>query len=226
MRHPPRQPSGYRPGKYPCPGTRRTRIGSLNPGCLGEPVRGRSVYLYLDVKENPSCKQDCSTGSLCPGTLRPPLGSHNPCWGVCSVGKRWNDTWVASPSERGHAPEWSRVQRGVPVALRGVHGAGCAAGVGRASLAEEVGDCWKSFSICSWFARGVTQCIAQDVRRLIITLPMDGQRDGAGEGKVNGSCSHQAPVAGGAWELPAMSHGCTGRHVASGRGLMRGALVP
>lgn len=85
---------------------------------------------------------------------------------------------MLSPAARGRAPEGSHIQPGVPVVPRGA-GLVCAGlAVPPASLAEEVGDCWKSFSVCSGLAGGVTQCMAQDARRLIITLPTGGQRRG------------------------------------------------
>lgn len=127
MHHPPRQPAGYRPGKYPCPGTRRTRIVSLNPGCSGEPIRGLSVYLDIDAKEKPLHKQDCSTGSLCPGTGR--VRAHA---GVFAA-RRSGDVTFGVVSPREVTSSLSPLHLGEP-------GWDTRCRPCRASLAEEVGD--------------------------------------------------------------------------------------
>lgn len=85
----------------------------------------------------------------------------------------------------------------------------------------------KSLFYLLCFARGVTQCIAQDVRRLIITLLQTGL---GREGKV-AACTRpprpmgQQPLRG-APGPPGASRGCAGQHVAFGCGHSHGALVP
>lgn len=67
-----------------------------------------------------------------------------------------------------------------------------------------------------WFARGVTQCIAQDVRRLIITLPANR----AGKGRWPAAACTRPPRPAG-WQLPLRGAGAAGR-IPSVRGATRG----
>lgn len=67
-----------------------------------------------------------------------------------------------------------------------------------------------------WFARGVTQCIVQDVRRLIITLPTDG----AGKGRWPGTACTRAPRLEG-WQPLLRGTGAAG-HIPWAHGVTRG----
>lgn len=211
MRHPPRQPSGYRPGKSPCPGTRGTRIGSLNPGGSGEPLRGTLRLPSRRRKGKTSPQTGLFKGFLV-ARARAGSGCHRATAGVTSRG--------ASPRRGGRAPNRSRVQPSTPTPSPLRFGAGAGASLAGEGKLVAVEKKKKFFFHLLRFAAGVTQCVAQDARRLIITLPTSR----AGEGRCPSTLGRGLP----GWRGGSRVHpmGARGDTWPLGAALRMGLLCP